>query len=106
MLSTTDPDPWTDSAGTHRARIQTNTPHPTEDHNMATSEHKARPAIAIVGVSALFPGSVDATGFWSDILAGTDRMTDVPASHWLIEDHYDSDMAAPDKTYGRRGGFL
>ena len=106
MPSPTDPDPSTDSTGTHRARIQINSPHPTEDHNMATSEHKTRPPIAIVGVSALFPGSVDSTGFWSDILAGTDRMTDVPASHWLIEDHYDSDMAAPDKTYGRRGGFL
>ncbi len=33
-------------------------------------------------------------------------MTDVPSSHWLIEDHYDGDMFAPDKTYGRRGGFL
>ena len=57
-------------------------------------------------MSALFPGSVDSTGFWGDILSGTDRMTDVPASHWLIDDHYDSDMMTPDKTYGRRGGFL
>ena len=66
----------------------------------------ARPPIAVVGVSALFPGSIDATGFWADILAGTDRITDVPPSHWLIEDHYDPDISAPDKTYGRRGGFL
>ena len=57
-------------------------------------------------MAALFPGSVDSTGFWDDILSGTDRMTDVPASHWLIEDYYDPDMSAPDKTYGRRGGFL
>lgn len=68
--------------------------------------HFERPPIAVVGVAALFPGSVDATGFWDDILSGADRMTDVPASHWLIEDHYDADMSAPDKTYGRRGGFL
>ena len=73
---------------------------------MAASDDTKRPPIAVVGVSALFPGSVDATGFWSDILAGTDRMTDVPSTHWLIEDHYDADMTAPDKTYGRRGGFL
>ena len=57
-------------------------------------------------MSALFPGSVDSTGFWDDILRGTDRMSAVPASHWLIDDHYDPDMLAPDKTYGRRGGFL
>ena len=65
-----------------------------------------RPPIAVVGVSALFPGSVDSTGFWSDILAGTDRMSDVPATHWLIDDYYDPDLRAPDKTYGRRGGFI
>jgi acyl transferase domain-containing protein len=65
-----------------------------------------RPPIAVVGVSALFPGSIDSTGFWSDILDGTDRMSDVPATHWLIDDHYDPDLRATDKTYGRRGGFL
>jgi len=73
---------------------------------MAASDDTKRPPIAVVGVSALFPGSVNATGFWNDILAGTDRMSDVPASHWLIDDYYDADMVAPDKTYGRRGGFL
>ncbi len=62
--------------------------------------------IAIVGVSALFPGSTDATGFWSDILQGKDLLTDVPSSHWRIEDYYDANPAAPDKTYAKRGGFL
>ena len=37
---------------------------------MNSNPHTLRPPIAIVGVSALFPGSSDATGFWSDILAG------------------------------------
>jgi acyl transferase domain-containing protein/NADP-dependent 3-hydroxy acid dehydrogenase YdfG len=62
--------------------------------------------IAIVGVSALFPGSLDHTGFWRDILAGRDLLTDVPASHWLIEDYYDPDPTKPDKTYAKRGAFL
>ena len=64
------------------------------------------PPIAVVGVSALFPGSTDARGFWRDILAGRDLLTDVPPSHWLVADHYDPDPAAPDKTYARRGAFL
>ncbi|MFO1496276.1 MAG: SDR family NAD(P)-dependent oxidoreductase [Lysobacterales bacterium] len=67
--------------------------------------HTRRP-IAIVGVSALFPGSSDATGFWRDILAGRDLLSDVPPSHWRIEDYYDPDPSAPDKTYAKRGGFL
>lgn len=62
--------------------------------------------IAIVGVSALFPGSTDAAGFWRDILAGRDLLSDVPATHWRIEDYYDPDPSTPDKTYARRGGFL
>jgi acyl transferase domain-containing protein len=66
----------------------------------------ARTPIAIVGASALFPGSLDATGFWSNILHGKDLITDVPSSHWLIEDYYDPDPSKPDKTYARRGAFL
>ncbi len=63
-------------------------------------------AIAVVGVGALFPGSTDAAGFWRDIVRGTDLIGDVPATHWLTEDYYDPDPAAPDKTYARRGAFL
>ena len=65
-----------------------------------------RSPIAVVGASALFPGSIDASGFWRDILAGSDLLSDVPASHWLIEDYYDADPSVPDKTYAKRGGFL
>ncbi len=73
---------------------------------MSPSTHPSRQPIAVIGVSALFPGSTDADGFWRDILHGRDLLTDVPASHWRIDDYYDPDPAAPDKTYARRGGFL
>ena len=72
---------------------------------MSTQNPNQTP-IAIVGVSALFPGSTDATGFWRDILAGRDLLTDVPPGHWLVDDYFDADPSAPDKTYARRGGFL
>lgn len=62
--------------------------------------------IAIIGVSALFPGSNGAGGFWRDIMTGKDRLTDVPPQHWLIDDYYDPDPKAPEKTYCKRGGFL
>ena len=65
-----------------------------------------REPIAVVGVSALFPGSTSAAGFWRDILRGVDRIGDVPPHRWLIEDYYDPDPKTPDRTYGRRGGFL
>ena len=77
---------------------------------MATSEVPAAPApsvpIAIVGISAVMPGAVDADAFWRNVLEGRDMLTDVPPSRWLLEDFYDPDQAAPDKTYARRGAFL
>ena len=62
--------------------------------------------IAVVGTAAFMPGSTDLGGFWRNVLTGRDLMTDVPASRWLIEDYYDPDPRATDKTYGRRGAFL
>src|SRR5215831_10539953 len=64
------------------------------------------PPIAVVGASAIFPGSPDAGLFWRNILEGKDLITDVPPTHWLISDYYDPDPAAPDKTYCKRGAFL
>ncbi|WP_328840640.1 SDR family NAD(P)-dependent oxidoreductase [Streptomyces europaeiscabiei] len=62
--------------------------------------------IAVVGTAALTPGAADAEGFWRNVLTGRDLITDVPADHWLIEDYYDPDPSAPDRTYARRGAFL
>jgi len=62
--------------------------------------------IAVVGMSAIFPGSGDLSGYWRDIAFGQDRISDVPERYWLTSDHYDPDPAAHDKTYAKRGGFL
>ncbi|HWU04872.1 MAG TPA: beta-ketoacyl synthase N-terminal-like domain-containing protein, partial [Streptomyces sp.] len=62
--------------------------------------------IAVVGVGALVPGEHGADGFWRTVVSGRDLITDVPAARWLVEDYYDPDPAAPDKTYARRGAFL
>ena len=64
------------------------------------------PAVAVVGISALFPGSKDVRGFWQDIMQGRDQIREIPPEYWLIEDYYDPDPSAPDKTYGKRGAFL
>ncbi|MFN8470356.1 MAG: beta-ketoacyl synthase N-terminal-like domain-containing protein, partial [Caldilineaceae bacterium] len=76
---------------------------------MSTTKENSEPvvpAVAVVGISALFPGSKDARGFWQDIMQGRDQIREVPPEYWLIEDYYDPDPAAPDKTYGKRGAFL
>ncbi len=62
--------------------------------------------IAVVGMGAIFPGRGDTTGFWRDIFEGRDLLSDTPPTHWLLDDYFDPDPAKPDRTYGRRGGFL
>ncbi|NGY63741.1 SDR family NAD(P)-dependent oxidoreductase [Lentzea sp. NEAU-D13] len=62
--------------------------------------------IAVVGLGGLYPRSRDVREFWSNIADAVDCITDVPQTHWRIDDYYDPDPAAPDKTYCRKGGFL
>jgi acyl transferase domain-containing protein len=62
--------------------------------------------IAIVGAGAIMPDALDLPGFWKNILAKRDCIKDTPPGHWRIEDYYDADPKAPDKTYAKRGAFL
>ena len=62
--------------------------------------------IAVVGLSSILPGSDDVAGFWENIREARDCFSDVPESHWKIEDYFDPTPRAKDKTYGKRGGFI
>ncbi|MGH3838776.1 MAG: polyketide synthase, partial [Pseudonocardiaceae bacterium] len=64
--------------------------------------------VAIVGMAAVFPGAPDLATYWSNILAGVDAITDVPAARW-DPSYYDPEAAASgrgDRLYCRRGGFV
>ncbi len=62
--------------------------------------------IAVVGLGCIMPGALDVPTFWRNTLQKRDLITDIPKTHWLIEDYYDPNPKAPDKTYARRGAFL
>ncbi len=62
--------------------------------------------IAIVGMGAIFPQSKNLSEYWDNIVHEIDCITEVPPSRWNIDDYYDPDPAAPDKTYCKKGGFL
>ena len=62
--------------------------------------------IAIVGIGCLFPQAENARRFWANIKNGVDAIADIPASHWLPEEHYDKNPKRPDMTYARKGGFI
>ncbi|MEG8184594.1 SDR family NAD(P)-dependent oxidoreductase [Nocardia terpenica] len=73
---------------------------------MSEADTRTVPPIAIIGVNALLPGNPGADGFWRTVVSGTDQTTEVPETHWLVDDYYNPDPTAPDKTYARRGAFL
>ncbi|MBN2494405.1 MAG: acyltransferase domain-containing protein, partial [Deltaproteobacteria bacterium] len=72
---------------------------------MSSTQSNSCP-IAIVGMGAVMPDAGDLPTFWSHITNGTDSIREVPPERWLIEDHYDPDPRAPDKTYTKIGAFV
>jgi acyl transferase domain-containing protein/acyl carrier protein len=62
--------------------------------------------IAIIGMASIFPQSKNLQEYWETIIQKVDCITDVPPSRWSIEDYYDPNPKAPDKTYCKRGGFI
>ncbi|WP_016700043.1 type I polyketide synthase, partial [Actinoalloteichus spitiensis] len=62
--------------------------------------------VAIIGLGGLFPAARDVHEYWDNIVHGVDCLSEVPETHWRIEDYYDPDPSAPDRTYARRGGFV
>ena len=62
--------------------------------------------LAIIGIGCHFPQAEDSSAYWANIREGIDAITDIPATHWHVADYYNQDPAAPDMTYGKRGGFL
>ena len=76
----------------------------TDDLKTAISSNGTR--LAIIGIGCLFPQAEDRNAYWANIMDGVDAITEIPASHWPVEDYYDQDQKSPDRTYGRRGGFI
>ncbi|MCC5613912.1 acyltransferase domain-containing protein [Nostoc sp. CHAB 5836] len=64
-------------------------------------------SIAIVGMASLLPKARNLQEYWQNIVNKIDCITDVPSTHWSVEDYYDPNpRTTEDKTYCKRGGFL
>ncbi|MFB2769942.1 SDR family NAD(P)-dependent oxidoreductase [Pelatocladus sp. BLCC-F211] len=77
----------------------------------ATETHKInrklqQNPVAIIGMASIFPQSKNLQEYWEKIIRQVDCITDVPPSRWNIDDYYDPNPKAPDKTYCKRGGFI
>ncbi|MBY0550856.1 MAG: SDR family NAD(P)-dependent oxidoreductase [Candidatus Obscuribacterales bacterium] len=63
-------------------------------------------AIAIVGMSCMFPKANDLESFWENILNKVDTIEEVPAYQWDVNKLYDKNPFARDKIASKWGGFL
>ncbi len=62
--------------------------------------------IAVVGMASIFADAKNLEDYWDNIFESVDAIKDVPSDRWAIDDYYNSDPKAADKTYCKRGGFL
>ncbi|UII23300.1 type I polyketide synthase [Fulvivirga ligni] len=69
------------------------------------AENKINP-IAIVGLSCRFPKAENLQEFWKMLENGIDAVEKIPASRWDIDEYYDADKSAADKTHQRHAAML
>ncbi len=65
--------------------------------------------VAIVGMAGMFPGAPDLAGFWANVVAGVNAVTEVPAQRWDAEVYYSSEVTddtAGAMTPSKWGGFI
>ncbi|MBH1932966.1 SDR family NAD(P)-dependent oxidoreductase [Streptomyces sp. AV19] len=62
--------------------------------------------IAVIGMACVFPQAPDLPAFWSNMLAGTDAVTEVPAERWDASVHHGPQATAHDVSTSKWGGFL
>ena len=74
---------------------------PPGDNETATQS-----PIAIVGMGCLFPRAQGLKDYWRLLRTSEDSVTDVPPTHWSLDDYFDPTPGGADLTYCRRGAFL
>jgi len=75
-------------------------------HDRKPSPSNNSVPLAIIGIGCLFPQADDQQTYWTNITEGIDAITDIPTTHWKVADYFDQDQKSPDRTYGKRGGFI
>ncbi|HEY9600760.1 MAG TPA: beta-ketoacyl synthase N-terminal-like domain-containing protein [Allocoleopsis sp.] len=68
------------------------------------SWESSTPDIAIVGMSALFPGAKDLQHYWQNIFNRVDAVREAP-DEW-VGSYFDPNSSESDRIYTRKGGFL
>lgn len=62
--------------------------------------------IAIIGLSGQYPDASDVDEFWNLLTNKKSAIRDIPESRWGMENFYDPDPNAKDRSYSKKGGFI
>ncbi len=65
-----------------------------------------REDIAIIGLSGRYPGASDLDGFWRNLAAGRDCITEIPRARWDHSAHFHPDRNRKGTVYSKWGGFI
>ncbi|MFM9438529.1 acyl transferase domain-containing protein/acyl carrier protein, partial [Janthinobacterium sp. CG_23.3] len=71
----------------------------------APLQRAEREAIAIIGVSGRYPQARNIDEFWSNLRAGRDCISEIPAERWALDGFFDSTPGAG-ASYSKWGGFV
>ncbi len=63
-------------------------------------------AVAVIGMSGIFPGAADVASFWHNLLEGRDCISEVPAERWDWRDWWGDPQREPGRTNVKWGGFI
>ena len=58
------------------------------------------------GLSGRYPQSRDVQAYWSNLRAGNDCITEVPAERWDWREYYSEDRSEAGRHYSKWGGFI
>ncbi len=74
---------------------------------LATSKPSAADdAIAIIGISGVYPMAPDLDQFWQNLATGRDCIVEIPPERWALDGFYDPDRSRPETSYSKWGGFI
>jgi len=85
--------------------LETAQPDIAQPDTVAASQSGAGQRVAVVGMAGRFPQAYDLHGFWQNLQAGKDCITEIPASRWDWRDYY-SDSGEPGTMSSKWGGFI
>ncbi|MFY9821490.1 MAG: beta-ketoacyl synthase N-terminal-like domain-containing protein, partial [Thermoanaerobaculia bacterium] len=62
--------------------------------------------IAVIGMAGRFPQAATLAQLWSNLAAGRDAVSEIPADRWAVDGFYDAEASRPDRSISKWGCFL